>query len=87
MRATFAYFYLMADDPKRVRSMAPRHTEHWHALRLPHYTGGPFADRSGGLITFEVDDPGQAESAVAEDPFVREGLVTRYWLREWTPIT
>jgi uncharacterized protein YciI len=85
MGATFAYFYLMADDPARVRRVAPRHTEHWHVLDLHDYRGGPFADRSGGLITFVVDGAGQAESAVAEDPFVREGLVTRYWLREWTP--
>jgi uncharacterized protein len=82
----FAYFYLMADDPTRIRRVAPRHTGHWHGLHIKEYRGGPFADRSGGLITFVVDEPGEAEAAVAGDPFVREGLLERYWLREWQPV-
>jgi uncharacterized protein YciI len=49
------------------------------------YQGGPFADRSGGLITFVVDEPARAEAAVAGDPFVQEGLLERYWLKEWEP--
>jgi hypothetical protein len=82
----FAYFYLMADDPARIRIVASRHTEHWHSLHLKEYRGGPFADRSGGLITFVVDEPAGAEAAVAGDPFVSEGLLERYWLREWQPV-
>lgn len=82
----FAYIYFMADDPARVRSAAPRHTEHWHSLKLREYTGGPFADRSGGLITFAVDEPAQADQAVANDPFVREGLIEHFWLRQWEPV-
>lgn len=35
--------------------------------------GGPFADRSGGLITFRADNDEQAQQAVATDPFIREG--------------
>jgi uncharacterized protein YciI len=84
--ARFAYIYFMADDPGRVGRVAARHTEHWHALKLVAYEGGPFADRSGGLITFEVDEPSQAEAAVAEDPFVREGLIERSWLKRWEPV-
>jgi hypothetical protein len=48
------YFYLMGDTPDRVRAVAPRHTAYWGELELDHYLGGPFADRSGGLITFEA---------------------------------
>lgn len=84
--ARFAYFYFMANDPARVRSLAPQHTEHWHGLNLSGYTGGPFADRSGGLITFLADESAQAEAAVAEDPFVREGLIERSWLKQWEPV-
>jgi uncharacterized protein YciI len=47
--------------------------------------GGPFGDRSGGLITFVVDEPIQAEVAIAGDPFVREGLLEHYWLKPWEP--
>jgi uncharacterized protein YciI len=82
----FAYFYLMADDPARIRSVAARHTEHWHSLHLKEYQGGPLADRSGGLITFVVDLPAEADAAVAGDPFVRQHLLERYWLREWQPV-
>jgi uncharacterized protein YciI len=85
--ARYAYLYFMADDPARVRSIAPRHTEHWHSLKLSGYSGGPFADRSGGLITFLVDEPARAEDAVADDPFVREGLIERSWLKQWEPVT
>ena len=35
----------------------------------------PFADRSGGLITFDVASGEEAEQLVADDPFLREGLL------------
>jgi uncharacterized protein YciI len=85
MKIRFVYIYFMADVPARVRSIAPQHVEHWHYLNLEDYIGGPFADRSGGLITFVVDEPAQAEAAVEGDPFVQGGLLERYWLKEWSP--
>jgi uncharacterized protein YciI len=81
----FAYFYLMRDDPDAIRIAVPKHVSYWRGLRLDGYLGGPFEDRTGGLITFETDEPGGAEMAVAEDPFVREGLLSAYWVKEWTP--
>ena len=48
------YFYLMSDALDRVRAVAPGHAAYWRDLGLGHYLGGPFADRSGGLITFEA---------------------------------
>ena len=48
-----------------------------------HYLGGPFEDRTGGLITFDANDTA-AEGAVLEDPFVREDLVEARWLKQWT---
>ena len=35
---------------------SPQHVSHWQALHLDGYLGGPFEDRSGGLITFETED-------------------------------
>ena len=84
-RVCFAYFYLMKADPDRVRVVAPRHASYWRDLRLAHYRGGPFEDRTGGLITFDADDAAQAQRAVREDPFVLEGLVEARWLKQWTP--
>jgi uncharacterized protein YciI len=85
MRSRFAYFYLMKDEPHRIPITVPRHVSYWRELSLPGYVGGPFEDRSGGLITFDTEDRGAAELAVHTDPFVREGLLDAYWLKEWTP--
>jgi uncharacterized protein YciI len=79
----FAYFYFMKDEPDRVRGLAPEHSAYWHELALPGYLGGPFADRSGGMITFEALSDEEAGKFAAEDPFRREGLIERHWLKEW----
>jgi len=81
----FAYLYFMKDDPDAVRAVAPAHAAYWRGLAMPGYVGGPFADRSGGLITFEIASQEQAEQLVVDDPFVREGLLERRWVKEWTP--
>jgi uncharacterized protein YciI len=65
------YFYLMRDAPGRVRAVAPEHAAYWRGLGLRGYLGGPFADRSGGLIIFETGSPDEGEQLVADDPFVR----------------
>ena len=85
MSPRFAYFYLMKDDPGRVRAAVPRHVAHWQSLGLTDYLGGPFADRTGGLITFETQDSSRASAAVDADPFIQEGLLEAYWVKEWTP--
>lgn len=77
------YFYLMREATDRVRTVAPEHAAYWQGLRLREYIGGPFADRSGGLITFEVPSIDEAERLVADDPFVREDLLERRWVEEW----
>lgn len=80
-----AHFYLMKDEPERVRAVAPRHAVYWHDLALPGYLGGPFGDRSGGLILFDIDSFDDAEQLVANDPFVRDGLVSSRWTKPWVP--
>jgi len=77
------YFYVMRDTPDRVRTVAPRHVAYWRELRPDHYLGGPFADRSGGLITFEAGSLAEAGQLVADDPFVQEDLLERRWVKEW----
>ena len=78
-----AYVYFMVDEPDRVRAVAPQHVAYWRGLTLPGYVGGPFADRSGGLITFEAESGDSAERLVANDPFFREGLLHSRWLEQW----
>jgi uncharacterized protein YciI len=79
----FLYFYLMKDAPELVRAVAPRHAAYWRDLQLRNYLGGPFMDRSGGLVTFETDSHTHAEQLVADDPFVREDLLERTWVKGW----
>ena len=79
----FAYVYFMADDAERIRDVAPLHSAYWQRLALSHYAGGPFADRSGGLITFDASDETAAERAIEGDPFVLERLITWSWLKRW----
>jgi uncharacterized protein len=69
----------MNGAPDRVRTVAPRHAAYWRGLGLDHYLGGPFADRSGGLITFETGSLSEAEQLVADDPFVQEDLLEQGW--------
>lgn len=80
-----AYSYLMKDDPDRVRTVAPEHAAYWRGLGLPGYLGGPFADRSGGLITFEADSLEQSERIIAADPFVLEELLELSVVKQWMP--
>jgi uncharacterized protein YciI len=85
MQKLFAYFYLLRGFPKQVQQIVPAHVEYWKAARLADYRGGPFADRSGGLIEFRTSDLMHAQEIAAKDPFVSGGLVEISWVKEWTP--
>ena len=64
MGKKFAYFYFMKKEPEKIRQIAPQHVEYWQELNLEGYLGGPFSDRSGGLITFSADNIDQATDIV-----------------------
>lgn len=81
----FAFFYIMKDKPERVRETGPAHGRYWKELALPDYSGGPFADRSGGLITFLASGYAEAEKLVFHDPFVTAEVIAAQWLKEWSP--
>lgn len=85
MRDEVAYCYWMKSDPDRVRTIVPQHAEYWRDLGLSRYVGGPFADRSGGLITFEAGSLEAAERIIAADPFVRERLLEGSVVKVWIP--
>ena len=79
----FVFFYFMGDDVAAIGAMVPDHVAYWKGQRLPHYQGGPFSDRSGGLITFAAADAAAAEQVVSEDPFVSAGALADHWVKEW----
>jgi uncharacterized protein YciI len=85
MSPRFAYLYFMRDDPDRIRATVASHVSHWQQQNLPAYLGGPFEDRTGGLITFQAEDLEHARHAVDTDPFMQEGLLETYWLKQWMP--
>jgi uncharacterized protein YciI len=49
--------------------------------------GGALADPvDGAVLLFRGESPAVAESFAAADPYVRNGLVTRWRVREWTTV-
>jgi uncharacterized protein YciI len=79
----FLYFYLMRNTPDAIRQVVPEHVQYWRSRDLPDYMGGPFADRTGGLITFAAASLADAQQIVRDDPFVREQLIEQRWIKEW----
>jgi hypothetical protein len=81
----FVYCYWMTEDPGEIQRTAAEHAAYWLRLGLPEYVGGPFGDRSGGLITFEAPAKERADQLVSDDPFQRAGLIGDWWLKVWVP--
>ena len=79
------YLYTMKHEPDAIRAAAPAHAAYWRDLGLREYVGGPFADRSGGLIMFAAGSAEEAGRLIAADPFYVEGLLEESILKEWTP--
>lgn len=48
---------------------------------------GAFAEPvDGAMLMFKGDSPEAAERFAAADPYVKNGLVTRHWVRSWTTV-
>jgi uncharacterized protein YciI len=85
MSARIAYFYFMKDAPDRIREVVAAHIAYWKNSNLDKYVGGPFADRTGGLISFEAPGLEQATAIIEKDPFIVQGLIAEKWIKEWRP--
>ena len=83
MAKQFAYFYLMRQEPDKIQSVVPLHVVYWKKSNLSGYMGGPFADKSGGLITFKAESVAEATNIITADPFVTEDLLEERWIKEW----
>ncbi len=83
MLKKYAFFYLMKNDPEKIRDIIPAHIKYWDNSKPINYSGGPFGDRSGGLILFEAENMETATELAMNDPFVvREAIETK-WVKEW----
>jgi uncharacterized protein YciI len=45
--------------------------------------GGPFGDRSGGLISFVAQNLQKATEIILQDPFIVADLISEKWIKEW----
>lgn len=83
MLKQFVYFYLMKNHSEKVGKIVPEHIRYWKGTKPINYSGGPFSDRSGGLILFEAKDMETAIVLAMNDPFVVEELIEEKWVKEW----
>ena len=86
----FLLFYSVADDYLSRRAAHRKaHLEHaWRAVgRGELILGGALADPpDGAILLFRGDSPAAAEAFAREDPYVRNGVVTSWRVREWTTV-
>lgn len=85
MKKRFAFFYLMKLEPDKIYQTVPAHVEYWEKYNSENYPGGPFADRSGGLIIFEAIDINEATNFIKNDPFIINDVLESTWIKEWIP--
>lgn len=79
----FVYFYFNREEPEKIRQVVPAHVEYWKTANLKGYMGGPFADRTGGLISFLANSTSEATGIVEQDPFNMQDLIADKWIKEW----
>ena len=86
--------YLLLYDvvPDYVERRAPFRAEHLALAQAAHargelVLGGALADPvDGAVLVFRGDSPAAAEAFARADPYVRNGLVTRWRVRAWNTI-
>ncbi len=83
MKKRFVFLYFMKREPEKIGEVVPAHVNYWKKANLDKYTGGPFADKSGGVITFEAENIEEATTIIQKDPFVSENLLEKKWIKEW----
>jgi uncharacterized protein len=79
----FIYFYFNRNEPEKIRQVVPAHVHYWNIANLEGYMGGPFGDRTGGLISFVAPSLQDATEIILQDPFIVENLISEKWIKEW----
>jgi uncharacterized protein YciI len=86
----YLLFYTVADDYLARRAVHRKaHLEHaWCAVgRGELVLGGALANPpDGAILLFRGDSPAVAEAFAREDPYVKNGVVTSWRVREWTTV-
>ena len=77
------------DYEERRKPFRAEHLQHAQAAvaRGELVLGGAFANPiDGALILFRGDSPAAAEQFATSDPYVVNGVVKRWFVREWTTV-
>jgi uncharacterized protein YciI len=86
----FLLFYDVAEDylARRAEFRTAHLAKAWAAhARGELILGGALADPvDAALLLFAADSPGVAEAFARDDPYVLNGLVTRWRVREWSTV-
>jgi uncharacterized protein YciI len=80
---THRFLYFNRKEPEKIRQVVPAHVQYWKSANLKGYMGGPFADRTGGLISFVASSPQKATEIIQQDQFILQDLITEKWIKEW----
>jgi uncharacterized protein YciI len=86
----YLLLYDLVDD--YVERRAPLRAEHLGLARAAHARGdlvlaGALADPpDGAVLLFRGDSPAAARAFAEADPYVRNGLVRAWRVREWTTV-
>ena len=89
MKHYLLFYDVGADYVEKRAAFRSLHLEKaWHAhdrgeLVLAGALGDPV---DGALLLFKGDSPQAAEAFAREDPYVLNGLVARWRVREWTTV-
>ena len=81
----FVFFYFNRNEPEKIRQVVPAHVQYWKKMNVEGYLGGPFTDRTGGLISFVTSNLEEATAIIYQDPFVLSDLIDQKWIKEWIP--
>ena len=79
----FLHFYFNRYEPEKLRQVVPAHVQYWKDAHLRGYVGGPFTDRTGGLISFVAASLEEARKIILGDPFALQDLIAEKWIKEW----
>ena len=86
----YILFYDVVDDfPNRRAPFRGEHLAHAQraVARGELVLGGALADPvDGSILLFEGDSPEAAEQFAKTDPYVVNGVVTRWRVRKWTTV-
>ena len=86
------YLLLYQTIPDYLERRTPHRADHFaHASKAVEsgnlLLGGAFADPAGGAaLVFQTDDPEVVTDFAENDPYVRNGLIESYEIREWTVV-